>query len=560
MDPRLICQLAELVLHSLNGTLDKTGMQALEELLEKDPMAVSYYQEILWVHVGLNSMEGISSLQEVKIPPLDRDFWQAMLQEEQTAPTVRMHREEPQPRLIESVNRPKIEHKTRKGPLVSILMTAAAILLLILFIQFAPPQGIQAGVLGDSLGAKWADCDSAMTPGTPLTIGTENLLLREGYAELVFNTHARVMVEGPAEFQITSADRIRLHYGKVYAIVPPEAVGFTIQTHTATIVDLGTEFGVQADIRGDTSLHVLKGKTVLIAGDHSDKASVEVTEGVAKKVISATQSISDIDCDEHLFVRAIDSDSNFIWRGQTHICLADIAAGGSGFEKVRSLIGLDPGTGQYASTLFKNRRRSENAYTRVPGSTFIDGVFVPDGGEDGRVVITSSHETTPCPDTTGDYTYGIAVYTGNIQNHYEAIPPATFGGRTYENNAILMIHSNAGITFDLQAIRQSLSGLDLTHFRAFGGLSESSISNAPSLPDVDFLVLVDGQVRYERKALTLDNGEISFDIELSPHHRFLTLIVTDGSRPNEAKRKFLAWDNDFFYLVDPTLHLAETSN
>ena len=80
------------------------------------------------------------------------------------------------------------------------------------------------------------------------------------------------------------------------------------------------------------------------------------------------------------------------------------------------------------------------------------------------------------------------------------------------------------------------------------------------LPDVDFWVLVDGQIRYEKKALKLQDGEISFNIELGPEDRFLTLIVTDGSSSAEANRGYAAWNNDFFYLVDPELCIADTSN
>ncbi len=558
MNPRLVCELAELVLHSLNGTLDEAGMQALEDLLEKNPMAVSYYQELLWVYVGLNSMEGISSLQEVKSRTLDRDFWQAMLQEEQTAPTVRIRREEPQQPLIAAVERPKMGYKMRKGPLVSLLMTAAAILLLVLFIRFAPPQGVQAGVMGDSLGAKWADCDSAMTPGAPLTIGSENLLLREGCAELVFNTQARLMVEGPAEFQIASANKVRLHYGKVYAIVPPEAVGFTIQTHTATIVDLGTEFGVQADLNGDTLLQVIKGRTTLTAAGNNTSAPLDVTDDTAKKVSAATLDISDVPLNEHLFVRHIRSTEGLVWRGEKVLCAADLIAGGNGYGKNLSLIGLSPGTGKYTSTISQSVRSSKIDYNPVPDSRFIDGVFVPGSSPEGKTVISSSGDTFECPETQGKFTHAITVYTGDIEKRHRSIPPAIFGNHTYHDNAIVMIHSNAGITLDLQAVRQSLPGLDVTRFMAFGGLSEA-LRSRTGPADVDFWVLVDGQVRYEKKDLTVKDGTIYLDIELAPQDRFLTLIVTDGFKPGEPPRGYSAGNNDFFYLVDPKLHLAESS-
>jgi hypothetical protein len=123
----------------------------------------------------------------------------------------------------------------------------------------------------------------------------------------------------------------------------------------------------------------------------------------------------------------------------------------------------------------------------------------------------------------------------------------------------MMIHSNSGITFDLQAIRQSLSGLDLTCFTAFGGLSEA-LNTATIAPDVDFWVLIDGQVRYEKKAIKITNNEIDFNIELGPQERFLTLIVMDGSGSDQSLRRDAPWNNDFFYLIDPQLEIAAASN
>jgi hypothetical protein len=119
-----------------------------------------------------------------------------------------------------------------------------------------------------------------------------------------------------------------------------------------------------------------------------------------------------------------------------------------------------------------------------------------------------------------------------------------------------MLHSNAGITFDLQAIRESLPGLHLQGFNALGGLTEALDNAEKQPPDVDFWILVDGKICYEKKAFTVQDALVSFDIKLSPQDRFLTLIVTDGLRPEEPKRGYLALSNDFFYLIDPTLQIA----
>jgi hypothetical protein len=269
-------------------------------------------------------------------------------------------------------------------------------------------------------------------------------------------------------------------------------------------------------------------------------------------VLAATLTFSDIPCNDRFFVRAIDSAGGLVWRGETEISLANIISGGNGFGKIHSLIGLDPASGKYIS-LIKEQPLSKgsNDYNLVADSAFIDGVFIPDGDS----IVSSLDDTFKCPDTTGEYTHGIVVSAGDINTRQNSIPRAVFNGHPYVNNEIVMIHSNAGITFDLQAIRQSLAGLDLTRFKAFGGLSEAIIATNKA-PDVDFWVLVDGQIRYEKAGLDHIEGDVSFDIELALEDRFLTLIVTDGSRPERKSE----WSNDFFYLIDPQITITETSN
>jgi len=549
-----------LLFRLLENDLTDAQRDYLLEWSRTDREAVAVYHDFLQAY-SIISHEISSSVKPDSGASADTQFdqalWQSLLNDAKTAPEIEVERTLPENELIRKVVYPPRERRriSRVG-MAFIAANVAAILCIVLFIKFAPPRGGHVvATLTDSLNARWADMDGGMVKGTPIVSGGKSLLLREGFAEILFSNHSRVTIEGPSEFEIPADDQIRLLYGRLYASVPREAIGFTVKTPSSQIVDLGTEFGVHTDFQGDTSLHVVKGKTVLIAGDRSNKVSVEVNGGAAKKVTAATQTVSEIACDERFFVRDIDSGGNFIWRGERAISVADIVAGGNGFGKVQRLSGIDPGTGQITPSVSTRIRRSEKDYNLVNDSTFIDGVFVPDGGG----VVTSSGLTVQGPDTKGEYTHGIAVYTGDVTKQHDKIPAATFDGHTYENAAIVMIHSNSGITFDLKAIRQSLGGLHVTRFTAFGGISESIIPKFRS-PDVDFRVLVDGQVRYEKPSITLEDNEVTFDIDLGPDDRFLTLIVTDGTRAGEPRKDYAAWNNDFFYLVDPKLEIAPRSN
>jgi len=112
--------------------------------------------------------------------------------------------------------------------------------------------------------------------------------LRAGVAELQFADGATVIIEGPAEFEVRSSRLGYLHRGRLVGAVPPPAVGFTIETPTVEIVDLGTEFGVDVDASGRTNVQVLEGAVKVnyssSVGDAKlSRRSVRMSAGSAKR-------------------------------------------------------------------------------------------------------------------------------------------------------------------------------------------------------------------------------------------------------------------------------------
>lgn len=101
---------------------------------------------------------------------------------------------------------------------------------------------------------------AAITPGTQLSPGL--LKLKSGIALIEFYQGARVAIEGPAEFQLVSSGEATFTSGKLSATVPPQAVGFRINTPKGTIVDLGTEFGLDVSA-SNSEVHVFKGEVEL---------------------------------------------------------------------------------------------------------------------------------------------------------------------------------------------------------------------------------------------------------------------------------------------------------
>lgn len=116
-------------------------------------------------------------------------------------------------------------------------------------------------VLGQATGAKWSGAASEPSVGGALSAG--QFTLESGLVQLEFLSGAAVIVEGPADFELVSADRLICRRGKLRARVPAQAHGFRIDTPDYAAVDLGTEFTVDVNNSGKAEFHVLDGEVEL---------------------------------------------------------------------------------------------------------------------------------------------------------------------------------------------------------------------------------------------------------------------------------------------------------
>jgi hypothetical protein len=94
----------------------------------------------------------------------------------------------------------------------------------------------------------------------------EPLQTISGTIELKLTAGTKLVIEGPADWSVDGDNCVSLRAGRLVAHVPQQAIGFTIETPTAKVVDLGTEFGVEVSKSGATDVQVLKGKVVLHPG------------------------------------------------------------------------------------------------------------------------------------------------------------------------------------------------------------------------------------------------------------------------------------------------------
>ena len=115
----------------------------------------------------------------------------------------------------------------------------------------------------------WIEQSEPLNTGESLTSG-QRLQLSSGSAKLLFNRGAAVVLEGPAEIELISPVSIRLVHGTVAVRVSGPDKEFVVISPDASIVDLGTSFGVHRGVGGSTEVEVFEGAVeVFPQGDDS---------------------------------------------------------------------------------------------------------------------------------------------------------------------------------------------------------------------------------------------------------------------------------------------------
>lgn len=149
------------------------------------------------------------------------------------------------------------------------------------------------GRITGMVDCRWADPDTAAIGCVAVPLGRK-YSLASGLMEIVYDTGVRVILQGPATYEVDSRNGGFLSVGRLTARVerraegggrkveetiatandkseivhqnvssafpsPPSAL-FSVRTPTATVTDLGTEFGVEVADDGVCEVHVLEGR------------------------------------------------------------------------------------------------------------------------------------------------------------------------------------------------------------------------------------------------------------------------------------------------------------
>ena len=209
--------------------------------------------------------------------------------------------------------------------------------------------------------------------------------------------------------------------------------------------------------------------------------------------------------------------------------LADMVGGGDGHGSGKKGAGLVLETGESETTklgLHRNVKPNRLAPNRIAlpdasASRFVKGVFLPNGGPDGKARIALAPEVVlkDLPPTSGLAWDAVRHGRLNAQAH------ARIDGIDYEKegNSVLGLHANAAVVFDLAALREAygLGALRLTGVVGFGAKEGAALTKA------DFAVYLDAERVLHRAGLAKTES-LALEVPVPAGARFLTLMASDG--------------------------------
>jgi len=384
-------------------------------------------------------------------------------------------------------------------------------------------------LLTDQQDAVWEDGARAQV-GESLPAGS--LSLRRGTAQLMLNSGAVVTLHGPAEFELLADNAAAVHRGMLIAWVPPRAHGFTVTTPTAAVTDLGTEFGIRVHDTTLSEIHVFDGSVHVASSTNRNQITLRAGQALAmgpdpRNLESAVHRTSM---------------AQFMQRIRRTLDLSDVLAGGDGFSDATAR-GIETNTGRPTDSFNLSSRSVSPTRFNPVAHALIDGVFIPDG---------------PTPiDSAGQTRFDFGNTSGNILSTIYTFRP---GDERYENlnmsrfcpdrRGVIYMHTNAGITFDLHALRQANPDDRITRLRTVAANVEDVNGIDPRDNEhvsVDLWVLVDGETRFVKKNVNSRDGGFHVDLELSDDDRFVTLAASDAGN---------GFAYDWVVFGDPVLEMT----
>ncbi len=201
---------------------------------------------------------------------------------------------------------PQIIRPMWSQPTPWLALAATMVLLAVSAWVFLPrtiPMGEVVATVSESSGAELLAGGRKMTVQGRATLPAGGYELRAGVVEFTYASGAVVIIESPAQFELRGPSSVGLRTGKLSARVPEAAVGFTVETPSASVVDLGTEFGVNAGAKS-SEVHVFRGEVLVKTGSTAEPQ--RLIERQASRIDAATRTPAGIDFAPEDFVRTLE--------------------------------------------------------------------------------------------------------------------------------------------------------------------------------------------------------------------------------------------------------------
>jgi hypothetical protein len=259
-DTDLINEVLELTLAWQRGDATAEERARLERLLLDNPQAILWYLRI--VDDSLTLLDAASANES--IAPATCELEQVV-----TDDLVTPYKSEPSYWVLAG-------HRPRWY--LALSFVACALLLTFAafrsdrFVDHAPTSNVAATNAGsarvvDISNVAWAEGAQQFVEWSLVKPG-DTLRFQSGWINLFFDNGAELLIEGPADVEFVTSQKVFARQGKLAARIGPEAVGFRIDTPHAKVIDRGTAFGVSVDGNSHTSVVVYEGIVDLdVVGD-----------------------------------------------------------------------------------------------------------------------------------------------------------------------------------------------------------------------------------------------------------------------------------------------------
>ena len=169
----------------------------------------------------------------------------------------------------------------------------------------ALPLADAVGQLTKASGVEWMS-DSELRPNRGDSLPAGALKLETGLAQIELLNGATVVLEGPADCRLLSPSKMFLAKGKLRAIVPPAAAGFSVDMSKGKVIDLGTEFGLHVFEDGSAEIYVFDGKVLFERNDHDAELAFRELNAGESIFVDESGEIASIDMPSEPFFGAAD--------------------------------------------------------------------------------------------------------------------------------------------------------------------------------------------------------------------------------------------------------------